>query len=375
MRVAVVTDDLIQNGGQERVTEVLLELFPDCMLFSSIISPDWKTKLKAKNQRFTESLARYLPFATKLTRYYAPFLVHNLAYESFNFNSYDLVISSSSRFAHHIVTKPTTIHICYLHSPGRMFWLTHDYFRSETYGLLNPLKKLAKPFLSFFLLYQRMLDFTAAQRVDYFIANSTVAKSRIQKYYGRPSTVIWPFIEVDKYKNLNRTEGDYFLVISRLVSWKKIDIAIKACLDLNLKLKIIGQGPDRNRLLNISKGSSLIEFMGGVTDSEKLELLANCNAVIQTQFEDFGLVPLEANAAGKPVIAYGSGGVLDSMVPNVSCQFFGEQTSESLKQVLVGFDNKKYDINECIKNAERFDKSVFKQNMLNYINNSFSAAL
>ncbi|NMB69659.1 glycosyltransferase family 4 protein [candidate division WWE3 bacterium] len=368
MKIAVVSDDLIQHGGQERVTDAFLDIFPTAVLYSSAISPEWKTYLKSKNVKFHVSFADKIPFFYKLYRYYAPFLMHNLAFESFNLSEYDLVLSSSSRFAHTILTKPKTVHVCYMHSPGRMFWLTDDYFKNESYGILKPLKKFAKSFLSYFLLYQRMLDYVAAQRVNVFLTNSEVVKKRIKKFYGRESSVIHPFIDLKPFKKLVAKDGDYFLVVTRLAAWKRVDIAIEACMDLNLKLKIIGDGPDMPRLVNLAKKSPLIEFMGAVPDDVKLDTLAGSKALIQTQYEDFGIVPLEANATGKVVLAYGKGGVLETMQKGKTAEFFYSQNAESVKQLLISFDSTRYDIKECTKNAERFDLSVFRQNVLNFIN-------
>ncbi len=368
MRIAVVSDDLIQHGGQELVNKAFLDIFPNAELYSSAISPEWKAYLKSKNIKFHVSFADKIPFFYKLYRYYAPFLLHNLAFESFNLDAYDLVLSSSSRFAHTVLTKPKTTHVSYMHSPGRMFWLTDDYFKNESYGILKPLKKFARSFLSYFLLYQRMLDYVAAQRVNAFLANSEVVKKRIKKFYGRDSTVISPPIDLKPFKNLPVKNGDYFLVVTRLAAWKRVDIAIEACLHLNLKLKIIGGGPDMPRLENLAKKSPLIEFMGAVSDDIKLETLAGSKALIQTQYEDFGIVPLEANAAGKVVLAYGKGGVLETMQKGKTAEFFYNQNAESLKQLLISFDSTRYDIKECTKNAERFDLSVFRQNLLNFIN-------
>jgi len=368
MKIAIISDDLIQHGGQERMLEALLDLYPHAHLYASIISETWKEHLTKRKVSFTTSKLELLPFSVKLSRYYAPFLVHNIAYESFNLNDYDLVISNTSRFSHNVITKPTTIHISYMHSPGRMFWMTNEYFKAESYGFLKPFKKLGRSFLFPFLAYERMLDYTSAQRIDAFIANSEEIKKRISKYYKRDSVVVYPFIDVSKLSTTKHTSEDYFLIVTRLVAWKRVDLAINACLKNNLKLKIVGDGSDRARLEKIADKSPLIEFLGAAPDSDKIPVLQKCKALIQTQHEDFGIVPIEANAAGKIVLAYGRGGVLETMVKGVTAEYFNEQTVDSLEKLLISFDPAKYDINECTKNAARFDRSVFNKNMLNYIN-------
>ncbi len=368
MRIAIVSDDLIQHGGQERVLEAFIEMFPGATLYASIISPDWKHYLKTRNVKFVTSFLDKFPFTYKLSRYYSPFLLHNLAYESFDLSSYDLVISNSSRFAHLVITKPSTFHICYMHSPGRMYWMSKDYFKNETFGILRPFKNLGNKLLSYTLILQRMLDYAAAKRVDKFIVNSELTKSRVKKFYGLNSQVMNPFIEAAKYNLENKTPSDYFVVISRLVSWKRIDIAIKASMELGLQLKVIGCGPDENRLKNIAGNSSKIQFLGAVSEESKIKELANSTALIQTQYEDFGLVPLEANAAGKVVIGYGKGGITETMLNGKTAIFFNEQTVDSLKSVLIGFVSDKYDINECQKNAQKYDKSAFKIRFFDLLN-------
>ncbi|MFZ2663876.1 MAG: glycosyltransferase, partial [Patescibacteria group bacterium] len=303
MKVAIVCDDLIQFGGSERIVEALSDMFPEAPIYTSIASKEWINKFKDKERVVVTSFLQKFPLAVKINRYYSPFLLHVLAFESFDFSKFDLVISSSSRYAHFIITKPTTKHICYMHSPGRMIWESHDYFENENYGILKPIKKLANPFLKLPLLYLRIADFTVSKKVDKFVANSKVTQKRIKKYYGRDSQVVNPFVDVDKFSDLEdiknntfKTE-DYFLVVTRLSSWKKVDIAIETCTFLNLKLKIIGDGPDKNRLKSLCKSKDT-EFLGYLNDKEKINIMRRCKAVIVTQKEDFGIVPLEAMLCG-----------------------------------------------------------------------------
>jgi glycosyltransferase involved in cell wall biosynthesis len=382
MKIALVHDDLIQRGGAEKLFMEMHEVFPEAPVYTSVASDYWIKFCKDKRIELHTSFLQNFPFSIKLNRYYSPFLFHNLAFESFDFSDFDLVISSSARYAHNIITKPQTKHISYINSPGRMFWESDEYFQNEDYGWFKPLKKLARIFLSPMLLHLRVSDYIAAQRADYVIANSKVPQDRIKKYYKRDATIIYPFVDFDYFaerkssnkeklhivsNNTNSTfSKNYFVLVTRLVSWKKVEIAIKACKDLNLKLKIIGDGPDISRLKNFAQDSQ-VEFLGYVSDEEKAYILQNCIALINTQAEDFGIVPLEAMASGKPVIAYGKGGVLETVMPGTTGEFFSAQTPESLKEILQTFNPKKYNPEACRTQAKKFDRIVFATQLKDYV--------
>lgn len=357
MKLAIVCDDLIQHGGAEKVVEEFVDMFPDAPIYTSVASKDWLEKLSKKGRIVKTSFLQKFPFSAKLNRYYSPFLLHVLAFESFDFSKFDVVLSSSSRFAHFIITKPATKHICYMHSPGRMFWESHDYFEKETYGILKPLRALAMPFLKIPLLYLRLADYSASKKVDKLIANSKSTQAKIKKYYGRESEIIFPFIDFKKFENVRPENGDYFLIVTRLASWKKVDIAIEACNQLNSKLKIIGDGPDLERLKSLA--GPTIEFLGYVDNEEKIEVMRKCRALIVTQKEDFGIVPLEIMACGKPVIAFGKGGAKETVVESKTGEFFDEQTATSLAEVLKSFDLQKYNSEDCKSRAKEFDKKIF----------------
>jgi glycosyltransferase involved in cell wall biosynthesis len=371
MKIAIVCDDLIQFGGAENIVEALSDIYPDAPIYTSIASKEWIKRFKDKGREVITSFLQKFPFSVKLNRYYSPFLLHALAFESFDLSDFDLVISSSSRFAHFVITKPTTKHICYMHSPGRMFWESLDYFENENYGILKPIKKLAIPFLSLPLTYLRIADFNASKKVDKFIANSKTTQKKIWKYYGRESEIINPFVDIDNFKNVVSEDGDYFLILTRLASWKKIDIAIEACENLNIKLKILGYGPDMNRLKSLSTSNNT-EILGYRDDNEKIDILRKCKAVIVTQKEDFGIVPLEAMACGKTVIAFKSGGVLETIVNGVTGKFFEEQTSDSLSKVLKEFNPKEFKSEDCINRARDFRKEAFLDRIKNIVLNNSS---
>jgi len=246
-----------------------------------------------------------------------------------------------------------------------MFWESQAYFKNENFGFF---KSLAQFLLSYPLNLLRVADQIASNRPDFYIANSSHTKQKIKKYYKKDSVVIYPPVEVldlEKYYSKSKS-SDYFIVISRLAPWKKIGIAVRACRSLELKLKIIGEGPDKKRLKKVSDEN--IEFLGFLKEEDKFELLANSKALINTQKEDFGIVPVEALALGKPVIAYKAGGVLDTIKEGETGVYFEEQTSESLMEVLKTFDHTNFEKSACRRQALTFDSGTFKKQVKDIIN-------
>lgn len=369
MKLAIVHDDLIQFGGAENLLMALHSLWPNAPIYTSVASKRWKEICKEENIDLRTSFMQKLPFAEKLNRHYSPFLMHALAFQSFRFDDYDIVISSSSRYAHSIITKPQTKHVCYMNSPGRMFWESDEYFEHEQYGFLKSIKKLAKPFLSIFLSHLRQWDYISAQRVDYFIANSNLIKERIKKYYKRNSTVIYPFIDYDTFSSQKVNDGEYFLVLTRLSPWKRVDIAIEACNKLKLPLKVVGFGSDLHRLEKLA--GPTVDILGYVSDERKIDLYERCKALIVTQKEDFGITPLEAMALGKPVIAFREGGVQETVIEGNTGEFFDEQSSESLEKVLESFNEDKYSLYHCKDRAKKFSRHVFDRKINQFINAVF----
>jgi len=277
-------------------------------------------------------------------------------------SDYDLVVSSSSRFAHGVITRPETKHVCYMHSPGRMFWEPDRYFGSN-----SRLKSLLAPILS----YLRLWDHTAAQRVDQIIANSKNVAGKIKSYYGRDAVVVYPFVDLERFKlgvgNHEPGVEKYYLVVTRLASWKRVEIAVAAANAVGAKLKVVGIGPDLKSLQKLAqvKGKkSDIEILGGAPDEKVTELFQNCSALVMTQEEDFGITSLEAQACGKPVIAYGRGGVLETIIPGKTGEFFSEQNTESLAEILKKFRPEKYKPEDCRANAEKFGKERFQKEIL-----------
>jgi glycosyltransferase involved in cell wall biosynthesis len=367
MNIAIIVDDLIQRGGQENLLTAVSEIWPNAPIYTSQASDYWKDFYKKRGVKLVTSFVNKLPFSQKLNRFYSPFLVHALAFQGFDLSKYDLILSVSSRYAHFISSKPTSLHISYINSPGRMFWEPHDYFSNESFGLL---RSLANSFLSLPLSYLRAADYVSAQKIDFIIANSINTQKRISKYYHRDSSVIYPFALTDKFRSGD--DGGYYVLITRLAPWKRVDIAVEACTKLGLKLKIVGEGPDLQRLKSIA--GPTIEFLGYIKETEKQQLLQNCTALIQTQSEDFGIVPVEVMASGKPVVAYGAGGVLET-VTELTGVFFEEQTTQSLVQALSKFDPSKFTKQDCMSRAVQFDVEVFKNRLKEFVQDRYNETI
>lgn len=356
MKLAIVFDDLIQHGGAENLLLAVTEIWPEAPLYTTFATAEWQAICSKRGISLKTSFLQKLPLKKRLYRLVAPTFLYNIAIELFDFSDYDVVLSMSARFAHGIITKPTTRHICYMNSPGRMFWEPSSYFEKERRSFFS--------FISFPLSLLRIWDYSAAQRVDHFIANSVTPKKRIRKYYHRNAEIIYPFVDMseqDSSVQESRAEDDYFLIVSRLVAWKKIEIAVLACERLGLKLIIVGDGPDRKRLQSISNGSTTFE--GYVTKQRKNQLYADCLAFINTQYEDFGITPLEAMSFGKPVLAFGKGGALETITPGITGEFFESQTPESLVELLKCYNPLRYNASTCREHSKRYSKSIFVQSL------------
>ena len=357
MKVALAHDYLNQMGGAERVVLALHEMFPDAPLYTSIYDPQ-RVDAAFQSIDIRTSFMQKFPLVKKHHQPFLPF--YPFAMERLDLRGYDLVLSSSSAFAKGIITRPETIHICYCHTPMRWCWNYEEYVEREHLG------KISRAILPFFISGLRVWDQTSSMRVDHFIANSPVVADRIRKYYRRDSVVIPPPVEVSRFTfdPSNRPE-DYFLIVSRLMPYKRIDLAIEACNHLHLPLVIIGSGRDENRLKRLA--GPTIRFMGRLSDQEVLYYYAHCRALILPGEEDFGITPLEAQASGRPVIAYAAGGSLASIVDNVTGTFFYKQTVESLVKVLVSFDEHEYDPHTIYNHALEFDQPRFKRRIQQFI--------
>lgn len=350
------------------MVEALAEMFPQADLFALIADPALcKATLNA--HRVTTSFLQKLP---RVTRHYRKLLaLFPYALEQFDLQGYDLVLSSESGPAKGVLTSPRTCHICYCHSPMRYLWdLYHQYRSGKRLG------RLSRALFSLSAHYVRMWDVASASRVDYFVANSQNVARRIRKHYRRDSTVIYPPVEVSA-GSISETVNDYYLVVSQLVEYKRVDLAIEACNRLRRPLKIIGDGEEYKRLRRLA--GPTVEFLGFLPDPEVRERYAHCRALLFPGEEDFGMVPVEAQAFGRPVIAFGQGGALESVVSNFDGGtfdpqsstgiFFSEQSVDSLVQALQLFESVEARFSRAFirKHSERFDASCFRSAMSSFI--------
>lgn len=300
-------------------------------------------------QRWPFSLRRF----HKLALPYYP-----AAFERFNFTGYDLVLSSSSSFAKGIITPPETCHICYCHTPSRFVWRQQEYLAQTRTG------RAAAALIGAFVNSMRSWDIESAQRVDYFVANSYNVARRIRKFYRRDvAAVIYPPVETRNFHPVAPSEvGDHFLVVSRLISYKRIDLAVAACTRLNLPLRVVGIGPDLAALKRIA--GPTVQFLGRLSDEQVADELAHCKALIFPGEEDFGITPVECMASGRPVVAYGAGGALETVIDGVTGLFFSEQTVDSLAAALANIDSCTFSPEALQAYAARFDTSVFAAQLL-----------
>lgn len=365
MKVALVYDRINKWGGAERVLIALHKLFPQAPIYTSVYSSKhagWAKEFSVKPsflQKFSHAVTHH-----ELYPYLMP-----IAFERFNFSEYDLVISLTSEAAKGIVTKPGTMHISYILTPTRYLWSGYEeYFKNPA------LKMLGKPAVS----YLRKWDRIAARRPDTLVAISQEVQGRIKKYYDRESVVIYPPVSLETgIKNQeigkrNKIDKNYFLIVSRLskfTKYKRIDLAIQACNELKLPLKIIGDGNWKNELEKMA--GPTVEFLGNIDDKKLQIYYQNCKALLFPALEDFGLTVVEAQAFGKPVIAFRGGGALETVKEGKTGLFFDKQTKESLIQALRIFTTIHFDPKESKKNAKRFSHDSFKKAFLNLVHQLF----
>lgn len=359
MKIAIAHDYLNQFGGAERVVEVLHEIFPQAPIYTSIYLPH-KLPDPFKGMDIRTSFMQRLPFLEKHFKKYL--FLYPMAFESFDLSDYDVVLSSSSAFAKGIRKGPDTCHICYCYSPMRFVWRYEDYVEKEDYNLLI---KLILPVL---LRGMKKWDLKTNKNVDHFIAISNYIAKRIKNLYNATSEVIYPPVSVKAF-SLSENISDYFLIVSRLNAYKKVDVAIKAFNKLGLPLKIIGEGPYKQNLMAIAGKN--IEFLGKIPDKELPGHYSRCRAFIFPGEEDFGITPVESQAAGRPVIAYRSGGALETVVENKTGVFFDEQNEDSLADAVKRFMKMDFDVKTIRENALKFDKEVFKTRIRSFVEQKY----
>jgi glycosyltransferase involved in cell wall biosynthesis len=329
MKIALVHDYLTQRGGAERVFELLCRHYPDADIFTSIYDPAQTIEL---GDRLVQTTAlQHIPGAKKYFRLLAP--LYYPAFRSIDLSDYDLIISSSTSFAKAVRKRPDAKHICFCHNITRFLWQTESYLREYT-GFQN-----FHPVLNTIFQMMREQDLKYAQEPDLYIANSSTVAQRIHQFYGKTAIVINYPIDTDQFEFSDQKE-DYYLASARMISYKRLDVIIEAFNWLGWNLKITGDGPEYDRLK--SQAMDNVELLGHVSDSERKILMAKAKSVVIAALEDYGLVPIEANASGTPVISYGVGGVLDTQIPNKTGVFFHRQTPDALQGALLNIQNKEW---------------------------------
>jgi glycosyltransferase involved in cell wall biosynthesis len=356
MKLALVHDWLNQNGGAEDVLETLVSLYPSAPVYTSIYAPD----LMPDAYRAWDIRTSWLDRLPGIHRHHQQYLpLYPLAFDRLDLSEYDVVLSNKSGFCHGLRSGPNTVHICYCLTPTRYIWDLDSYLARENFGA--PVRVASRLVAAAY----RRWDYAAAQRVDHFIAISTEVQARIQRIYHRDSVIIYPPVEAAGRFTPAPSHDDYFLVLSRLVPYKRIDLAVEACTRLGLPLLVGGTGRDRERLESLA--GPTVQFLGYVPDEDLPDLFARCRAFIFPGLEDFGIVPVQAMAAGRPVIAYRGGGSLDTVIPGKTGAFFEQQTVESLIAALQAFDERDYDPTAIREHALRFDVSNFTAQITEYV--------
>jgi glycosyltransferase involved in cell wall biosynthesis len=345
-RVALIHDFLLDVRGAERTFSALADMYPQADLFTAVYDPRGTEGRFAHRNVNTSFLQRLRPTA----RTFRPLLpFYPYAMEALDLSGYDLVVSSSSAWAHGVIVDPDAVHVCYCHNPFRYAWNARD----ET---LNQRSALQRAALRMVFQRWRQWDWIAAQRVDRYIANSETTARRIRRYFGRESDVVYPPVETSRF-----TPGpvsDFYAVLSELMPHKRIHLAVEAFNRLRLPLVVIGNGPDARHLRRIA--GPTISFAGRVSDERAAELLSASRALIVTATEEFGIAAVEAQAAGRPVIALAEGGVRETVQEGLTGTFYDDATPEALAAAVAGFDTMAIDPAACVANADRFDVAHFR---------------
>ncbi|HXD30879.1 MAG TPA: glycosyltransferase [Pyrinomonadaceae bacterium] len=354
-KIALVHDYFIQMGGAERVAMAMHDSFPTAPIFTTVaLQHRLPKEMRAADIR--TSMMQRLPKIEQRFRQY--FMLYPLAIERFDLTAYDLIFSSSSGYAKGVRRRKDAIHVCYCHTPMRWVWRYEDYVARERF---NGITRSALPLFMWGL---RKWDLRAARRPDFYIANSQTVASRIREVYGRDAAVIPPPIDVERFQVSDEVD-DYYLILSRLVSYKRIDLAIEACKRLDRRLVIIGDGPDRARLQKMAGPRT--EFLGRQSDQQVNRYASRCQALLFPGEEDFGMVPLEVNASGRPVIAFRAGGAIETVIDGVTGVFFEKPRVDSLISAIEDFESRTWRSAVLREHAEKFDNKVFAYRVLQFL--------
>ncbi|MBN2072962.1 MAG: glycosyltransferase [Actinobacteria bacterium] len=359
MKLAIVHDFLNQYGGAERVVGHFLKIFPDSPLYTSIFFPDDTFDL-FRDKNIITTFMQKIPGIRKHFKEF--FFLYPFAFKSLKIRGFEIILGSSSSYSHFIKKPPGAVHINYCYTPPRFLWETEKYLEGEK--IPGALFTLARPAL-FFL---RKMDLGQSRNIDYYIAISKYVRDKIKKVYNRESVVIYPPVDFERYR-FSRTKEDFYLVVSRLKGYKRVDIAVEAFNILGKKLVIVGTGEDGENLKKISGKN--VEFLGAVSDRKLLDLYSRARALIFTGKEDLGLTPLEAQASGTPVIAYGEGGALETIVDGKTGVFFYNNDSRALIEAVTRFEENPLDPLRCRENAAGFGFDNFKKEIEAFIKNIY----
>ncbi|MBX4191824.1 MAG: glycosyltransferase [Candidatus Doudnabacteria bacterium] len=358
MKIALVHEYLNQLGGAERVLKNFLEIWPDSVLHVLIFD---SKKTNGEFDKYTKKISFLdkLPLAHSHPRLLVSIMP--IAIEHFDFSDFDVVISDSSSFAKGI--KTDKLHICYCHAPTRYLWTVHDYLSKQQYPEI--FKQLGKPAL----VLLKKWDYKASQRPDFIIANSKNIQNQIKKFYDRDSVVISPPVDTSKFYP-DGEKQNYFLATGRLEPYKKVDVIISAFNELGLPLKVAGSGTILKDLKKIAKPN--VQFVGPVNDDELRKLYSNAKAYVFAAEEDAGIMIVEAQACGTPVIAYGKGGALETIQEGITGEFFTEQSKESLIEKIKNFDSTKYNPTAIRENALQYDNKIFQKKIKDFVEEKYA---
>jgi glycosyltransferase involved in cell wall biosynthesis len=359
MKVAIIQDWLISVSGSDKVVKAISDVFPDADIYTLVANKKICDELGFDFSRITTSAIQKLPFGASKHRMYLvlmPFMI-----EQFDLSKYDVIISSSHAVAKGVLTRSDQLHICYCHTPIRYAWdLYYDYMRDA--GLEKGLKGLVAKYILHLI---RQWDMLSNFRVDYFISNSNYIAKRIKKIYRRDAITIYPNIDVEQFE-LYLDKEDYYLANSRLVSYKKIDVIVEAFTKMpDKKLVVIGDGPDFKKIVKMAGANT--EILGYQPLAELKKRMQKAKALIFASDEDFGMIPVEAQACGTPVIAFGKGGALETVKENETGLFFYEQSADAIIEAVTQFENKKFDYAKIRKHAEQFSEERFKREIKDFV--------
>ncbi len=362
MKVAIVHDWLTIYGGSESIIRILHSLFPDAPIYTTVYDPENMPE-DFRQMDIRTSFLQKMPFAKKKYTSYLPLMPY--AFEQFDLTGYDLVISSNTCCSKGVITGPDTLHICYCNTPMRYGWE----FYHEYAGRKN---KLMRIFIASKMKNIRLWDRLSADRVDTFIANSKNVARRIRKHYHRESHVIYPPVRTGMFQKGDRQE-DFYLAVSRLVPYKRIDLVVEAFTQLKLPLKVIGDGGEFQAIS--AKAGPNVEMLGRLDDGQVLSYMQSCKAFLFPGEEDFGITPIEAQACGRPVIAFGKGGALETVLKDKTGVFFYEQTKEAVMEAVKRFETMTFDSDEIRKHAQSFSEERFTEELYGFIMEQYQAFL